>query len=304
MTSRLFLTLPLLFLSIPIASQPNEGAASTVEAEIRASLNRYVEVFNAGDAEALAQFWTEDSSYYPLDAEPIVGREAVLGSYRQLFQDNPGVKMEIADSTIAPASEGWANESGTSVLTYSDGTTETSPYEAVMKKVDGAWLIQSVVDLGEGSTPPHSEYLQALDWLIGSWKDESDGMVVATNYEWSSNRNSIRGDFSVTVNGEIEKDGIVIIGWDPIDGNIRSWTFDSGGGTAEGSWYEKNGKWYSKALHVLPDGSMGSSTRVFEKVDDNTLQWKAVNRMVDGEMLPNVGPVTLTRVSQGGGESK
>jgi uncharacterized protein (TIGR02246 family) len=287
------------FLFLPSVIQAEQDENARIIDEIRASLSQYVETFNRADAESLAQFWIEDATYTNSNGDQIVGRSTILDSFRQNFTNNPGIKMEAADTRIEPASNGQAYESGRDILTYANGTVEESSYTAVLKKVGERWLIQEVTDLGPSEPPPHYEHLKVLEWMIGSWKDEGDGMIVETTYEWSSSQNSIHGSFSIITDGKLEKDGIVVIGWDPIEQNIRSWTFDSEGGTAEAVWYEKDGKWFAKALHILPDGETGSSTRVFEKVDDKTLRWKAINREVDGELLPSIGPITLTRVENG-----
>jgi uncharacterized protein (TIGR02246 family) len=299
MTKYLLTSFLLLLVTFPANAQTEENTPSPLVTEIQSSLDEYVAVFNRGDAEALAQLWTEDATYVPSSGDPVTGRAEILKSYRQMFESNPGVKMEVADSGIEPATEGWAYEFGTDLLTYADGSVEESPYLALLKKVGDKWLIASVTDLEPAGSPSLYEVLRSLEWLIGSWQDETDGTIVETTYEWSSKGNSILGKVSIVRDGALEKDGLIVIGWDPIDQAIRSWTFDSEGGTAEGVWYEKNGKWFSKALHVLPDGGTGSSTRVFEKVDENTLRWRAVNRELDGEMLPTVGPITLTRVASG-----
>lgn len=298
MTKELLFVPLLLFAIHRVDAQAVEGATSPLIAEVRASLGQYVEVFNRADAEGLTQFWAEDASYVGSGGKRITGRGEVLGFYRDLFANNPGIRMDVADTTIEPATEGWAREFGTDILTYADGTAEESPYSAVLRKVGDKWLIQSVVDLDPSGQPSHYEKLKVLDWLIGSWREEGDGMIVETTYEWSPKQNTILGKYSMTADGVVEKDGVIVIGWDPIDQNIRSWMFDSDGGTAVGAWYEKEGKWFSKAVHVLPDGQTGSSTRVFEKLDGNSLRWRAINRQVGGEMLPTAGPVTLTRVGQ------
>ncbi len=285
-------------LFLPSVARSEGADISTITNEIRTSLDQYLETFNKGDAEKLAHYWIEDATYTDSNGNLTVGKNQILDSFQRLFQDNPGVQMRIADSRIEPASEGFAHETGLDILTYANGTVEESSYTAVLKKVGDKWLIQELIDLGPPEPPPHSEHLKILDWLIGTWKDEEDGMVVETTYEWSSKKNSILGRFSIVIDGELDKDGNIMIGWDPVDETIRSWTFDSEGGTAEAVWYEKDGKWFAKALHVLPDGETGSSTRVFEKKDDKTVRWRAINREVDGELLPNIGPITLTRVER------
>jgi len=289
--------LGLLFL--PFVARSEGADPSTITNEIRTSLDQYVETFNKGDAEKLAQFWIEDATYTDSMGNLTVGRAQILESFRKLFKDNPGIQMRIADSRIEPATEGWAFENGLDILTYDDGTIEASSYTAVLRKAGDKWLIQEVIDLGPPEPPPHSEHLKILNWLIGEWKEEGDGMIAETTYEWSSRKNSILGRFSIVIDGELDRDGNIVIGWDPVDETIRSWTFDSEGGTAEAVWYQKDGKWFAKALHVLPDGETGSSTKVFEKMDDKTIRWRAINREVDGELLPNIGPITLTRVERG-----
>ncbi len=289
----------LVLLFFPYAAPAEESENSRIVAEIKASLGQYVETFNKADAETLAQFWIEDATYVESNGDQIIGRAQILNTFKQIFTDNPGIKMEAADTLIEPASDGRAHETGRDILTYADGTVEESSYTAVLKKVGDKWLIQEVIGLEPSEPPPHYEHLKFLEFLIGRWKDEGDGMVIETTYEWSTKKNSIHGRLSIVTNGELEKEGILVIGWDPVEQTIRSWTFDSDGGTAEAVWYEKDGKWFAKALHILPDGKTGSSTRIFEKVDENTVRWKAINREVDGELLPSIGPIILKRVENG-----
>lgn len=278
-----------------IQAQPETSEETKIIDEIRASLGGYIDLFNQGNADALGAFWVEDATYTSPDGTAVSGRTAIVESFRQFFAANPGVRMEVADSVIEPATDGWAYESGVDLLTYPDGTIEEAPYTAVLRKVGDTWLLQSVADLPT-SPPPHSEYLKQLEWLIGTWRDEGEGTIIEASYEWSIQQNTIRGKFTVTTDGQLEKDAVLVIGWDPVDETIRSWMSDSEGGTAEGVWYSDQGKWLVRALHVLPDGRTGSSTRVFQPIDEKTLQFRVINREVDGEMLPNMGPTDLVRV--------
>lgn len=288
-----------IFLLLSPAEVKCEVAGDRVVEEIKATLAQYVEAFNNANAEALAQFWVEGATYTDSNGDLFVGRDEILESFRNIFRENPGIKMELAGTRIEPASPGWAKESGRNILTYADGSLMDASYTAILTNSGNRWLIHEVVDQGPAEPLPHSENLKVLEWLIGEWKDEGDGMVVETTYEWSRKQNSIQGEFSITTDGSLEKDGIAIIGWDPVEQTIRSWLFDSDGGTAEAVWYERDHRWFSKGLHVLPDGRTGSSTKVLERVDNNSIRLRVINREVDGEMLPNLGPVTLNRVEGG-----
>ena len=55
--------------------------------------------------------------------------------------------------------------------------------------------------------------------------------------------------------GQVDISGIQVIGWDPIAKAIRSWTFDSNGGFAEGKWEHRGDRWFiSPAVEYLAQG--------------------------------------------------
>ena len=67
------------------------------------------------------------------------------------------------------------------------------------------------------------------------------------------------------------------------------------GGFAVGLWRQKDKQWKIQSLHVLPDGRKASSVNLLTQVDENTFTWESTGRDVDGEILPNLGPVTVKR---------
>ena len=63
---------------------------------------------------------------------------------------------------------------------------------------------------------------------------------------------------SVTVKraGDVTLEGWQIIGWDPIEERIRSWTLTaSEGGFAEGYFTREGSRWLLQETGVAPDGS-------------------------------------------------
>ena len=86
-----------------------------------------------------------------------------------------------------------------------------------------------------------------------------------------------------------------LVGWDAARKEIRSWVFDSEGGFAEGEWSPVGDRWLVKTTATLPDGVTASSTSVFQSLDDNSFSWQKVNRVVDGEILPNIGEIIIVR---------
>jgi hypothetical protein len=97
---------------------------------------------------------------------------------------------------------------------------------------------------------------------------------------------------------DIEFEGSMVIGWDPSVKAIRSWMFDSDGGFGTGIWSQEETRWTIRTLNVLPDGRRGSSTNVYEVLNDGSVQFKSIGRVVDGEILPSVGTVKLVRESE------
>ena len=59
-----------------------------------------------------------------------------------------------------------------------------------------------------------------------------------------------------------------IIGWDAAAKRIRSWTFDSDGSFAEGSWSKKDNRWYVRKKGTTADGKMASAVNIITLVDD------------------------------------
>ena len=116
-----------------------------------------------------------------------------------------------------------------------------------------------------------------------------------TTCRWTKNKNFITRSFAVSIADLIDLEGTQVIGWDPAEKVIRSWLFDSDGGFGVGVWSRKERRWTIQALQVLPDGRRASSVNVLTQVDEDTFTWESTGREVDGEVLPNIGPVTVVR---------
>jgi hypothetical protein len=133
--------------------------------------------------------------------------------------------------------------------------------------------------------------------MIGNWVDQAGKGVVATECHWARNNNFIIRSFTVSVGMSIDMAGMQIIGWDPARKQIRSWVFDSDGGFNEGTWQKVDGQWTVQTTATLPDGRRASSTSVMKPLDDNSFAWQQVNRVVDGELLPNIDEIVIVRSS-------
>ncbi len=98
-------------------------------------------------------------------------------------------------------------------------------------KREGKWLLDRVTEEVPPVVVSNYEHLKNLEWMIGSWVDQDEQNRIETTCAWTKNRNFMTRSFSISVRDRIEMAGMQIIGWDPVAKQIRSWVFDSDGGS-------------------------------------------------------------------------
>lgn len=266
------------------------------ETAIRNAVASYVLAFNKADAKALAAMWSPEAVYInPLSDEQVVGRAAIEKQFESTFAETKGIKLDASTNSIQFISPGVAVEHGTAKLTLADQTLEDSEYTAVYVKRDGQWLLDRITEEEIVTPPSHYEQLKDLEWMVGNWVDQDDKAAVVTECKWARNNNFLVRNFEVQVRDRIDMSGMQIIGWDPAAKQIRSWVFDSEGGFGEGTWTKKDNRWYVQQSGILHDGRKSSAVNIFTYLDDNTFTLQSVNRTVDGEMLPNIDEVQITK---------
>ncbi|HVX11516.1 MAG TPA: SgcJ/EcaC family oxidoreductase [Pirellulales bacterium] len=301
MIRKLFWPMMLLLLGgVPMAAEETadddrpDNDVQQIEAEVAA----YVEAFNAKDAAALAQHWSERGVYVrPSDGARLVGREAIQKEFATTFADRPDAVLAVKVETIRFVTSEVAIEEGTALVTSAPDTIPSrTDYTAVHVKRDGEWQIDSIreTQLPE-SDDSASDRLAELAWLVGDWNDQSPDASLETKVTWTKNKTFLSYSFKISTSNVDELEGTQIVGWDPVLKVIRSWMFDSEGGFGEGVWSRDGDRWLVKFQQILADGRTASSTNVYTQVDADTFTWQSIGREVDGEFLPNVAAVTLVR---------
>jgi len=281
-------------LASAVAAEADRQAAD--EAAIRKSVEAYVAAFNQGDAKALAAMWSPEAVYTnPLSGEQVVGREAIEQQFAAIFTDAKGAKLEAKTDSIQFVSPSVGIEHGTAKVIVPDQAPEESEYTAVYVKHDDQWLLDRVTEEDVLVVPSHYEQLKDLEWMIGRWVDQDDDATVVTECNWTKNNNFMTRSFTVQIRDRIDMAGMQIIGWDSAAKQIRSWVFDSDGGFGQGTWTKKDKRWYIQQTGVLPDGRKSTAVNIITYVDDNTCTLQSVNRTVDGELLPNIEEVKITK---------
>lgn len=110
------------------------------------------------------------------------------------------------------------------------------------------------------------------------------------------NQNFISRKFSV-LDGSNEPiaSGLQIIGWDANAELIRSWLFDSDGGLIKGTWYVGDDQWTVQSVARFADGSSGSFSGAFQLHENGEHSWKKTNRVIDGQLMPNIESIRSRR---------
>jgi len=295
-TRRVILTAAMMAWSLASAIGAEADRQAADEAAIRKAVEAYVAAFNQADAKALAVLWAPEAVYTnPMSGEQVVGREAIEGQFAAIFAEAKDAKLEATTDSIGFVSPNVAVEQGTAKVILPDQAPAESQYTAVYVKREGQWLLDRVTEEDVVAVPSHSEHLKELEWMIGRWVDQDDTATVVTECDWTKNNNFITRSFTVQIQDRIDMAGMQIIGWDPAAKQIRSRVFDSDGGFGQATWKKKGNRWYIQQSGVLADGRKSSAVHIITYVDDDTCTLQAVNRTVDGELLPNVDEVEVLR---------
>lgn len=285
-----------LTLAVTMARADEPDIATSPEAEIRKAVETYVTAFNQGDAKALAAMWSPEAVYInPLSGDEVVGREAIEKQFAAMFAETKDAKLAATTDSVQFISPGVAVEHGTAKLVKADQTLEESQTTSIFIKRDGRWLLDRVTEEPIVEPISHYEQLKDLEWMVGTWTDQDDVATVTTECNWTRNNNFLVRSFAIQIADRVDMSGMQIIGWDPAAKQIRSWVFDSDGGFGQGTWTKKDNRWNIHQVGVLPDGGKTSAVNIITYVDDHTCTLQSINRTVDGELIPNVDEVTITK---------
>ncbi len=276
------------------AGQP--GEASGDEAAIRKADEAYVQAFNRHDAKALSEAWSPDAVYLNrTTGDEVTGRAAIAEEFTAVFKHQPEVKLDLSVQSIRFVSPNVAVEQGIAKTLAPKAEPEEEEYSAVYVRREGQWLLDRVTEKSKETAPTAYEQLKPLEWMIGHWVDKDDKVDIETECKWTKNQSFITRSFTVAAEGQINLSGMQVIGWDPAAKTVHSWTFDSDGGFAEGTWTFQKGRWFIRNKGVLADGRKASMVNVIKPVDQNSFTWQTVDRTAGGEFLPNIDEVLIVR---------
>jgi uncharacterized protein (TIGR02246 family) len=244
-----------------------------------------------GDAKALADLWTEEGEYIGGTGTAIHGRSAIEAAYAQNFAKDPRTKVELSIDSIRFVSRASAIVEGHAQSQKGKADQPgSSRFSMLLARENGNWLIALLREW-----PDEGITLRDMKWLIGTWTARTEGGEIHTTYEWDETKKFIRCRFTVK-NKDNTVSGTQFIGRDPRTGNLRSWLFESEGGFGEAEWSWDGKRWIQDATGVQADGDELTATNILTPIDKDSFTWQSIDRTEDGEDMPNIPPVKVTRV--------
>ena len=278
-----------------------EKADARLESTIRDSAAKFVQTFDAGDAEAITKLFVEDGEFIDDQGVTYRGPAELKEVFERFFTQFPGVKLTLEIESVRRIGPNLAIEEGARLLTREkEGVAGQVRYVAIHAMVEGQWRLASVREfVDEPPATPH-DFLQPLAWLVGDWINEGGDATVRLSYRWSDDKNFLLGDFQVIRANKTESTSSVRIGWDPQLQKIRSWLFEADGSFSEGRWTlvpaeSAPESWVVKSTGTLSDGQGGSATLRYTRIAKDRFQIEGRDRLIGDETADDFSVVIVRR---------
>lgn len=267
------------------------------EKSIRNAVQAYQEAYNQQDAKKLTGLWASDATYFnPMTGESAKGREAIEKLFKEKFAQGKDRHLDIKIKSIEFPNADEAIENGLMKLTVPDQPEQQFAYQVGFVKENGKWLVDAIHEIELQEPTSNFEQLKDLEWLVGKWEDSDGNVQILFDNQWDKYKNFITQHFKMDIYGQDDIEGKQIIAWDPAKEVIRSWVFDSDGGFGEGTWEKVDKSWYATMNFTLSDGRIATSINIYTPVDEHSYTFASVEREVDGEILPDMNPVTVEKI--------
>lgn len=274
-----------------------QNAPSNNEQEIRQFFQEYVDTFNQHNFKELAQFWADDATYTnPMTQASIQGRDAIANEMKNWFEDAQVDNLKARVVRVFMTNDNQATARGVFHLSFKDAKPAvTNIFQAELEKNGDNWQFKKIQQVRQDPSVSHEKELEKLSWLIGEWESKDSDVALNIETKWDIFKNFLVQNITVNIFDLKALEARQIIAWDPVSKEIKSWMFDSDGGFGTGKWYQKEDSWFVDSAYTLPDGRKASAINIYTPSDKNSFEWESEGRDINGEILPNIEPITVER---------
>jgi hypothetical protein len=266
------------------AGAPPQGDANAV----RAAAREFLGAARRGDEGALRKMWTPAGDFADASGKVLKAAELIHQLAALPKADAGATDDSISDATLRFVTPDVAIIDGmTDRACETDGSILTRRFTAVWVKREGKWLLDSLREAAVEASPLN-EHLKPLEWLVGEWVGTTDDASILVSSHWCDEGNFVVREFAFARDGGGTISGTQRIGWDAINGKIKSWTFDSQGGAGEENWRRDGKRWIVDTVDVTADGKKGKTSSVYVPGDENHFVWEVAGADVAGVPLKPV----------------
>lgn len=268
-------------------SQETDPNKASLEA-LAANAEAFVKAHNEGNAEAISKLFIPEGEIILSTGEIVSGRAEIQQFYSDLFSGEIRPRAALEAGSVRFVTPKLAIEDGTLHVTRPTGEVISHHYTSTQtQQDDGSWLTASIRDEIEDIAPA-SEKLLPLEWMIGDWIIEKNGLRTFLTFKWSDDGPFIDGKAVTEMAGEENTSSTYRIGWNNNRKNYVSWAFDSFGGHMTSQWTKNSSGWLLRASGVTADGEVNHSTQTIEP--DPSLQhytWSTRDQTIGNNSLPD-----------------
>ncbi|MEQ8786095.1 MAG: nuclear transport factor 2 family protein [Pirellulaceae bacterium] len=274
-------------------------AVHAEESAIREFVAAYVKAFNEHDLEVVTGMWTEDAAHTDRDTgERTEGRGEILADVAETFKTQPDARLAGSVDRVRMIQENVASVAGRTTFLSPETGASVADFTAILVHEGGRWMIDSIEESTVAQPTTARDALAELEWLVGRWVDEGEGLRVVTTVRWTPGGAFLLRSFVAQTEEGVAQQGTQIIGWDPRSREIRSWSFNADGSFGDGVWSKSGEQWLIKSTQTLAGGDAASGTYVLSRVDDDTITLKLIGHEVEGQPQPAREAVTVVRAAE------
>lgn len=275
------------------AAQAKSAPAADVAA-IRAAAAAYRGALAKGDAAAVRAAWMADGDIIDSLGNVLSAAEVLAVGGERPPAERAGDR--VGETRLRFVSPDVALEDGTLDVTVPGMAAPlTGSFTAVWVRQGAAWKLAGVRE-AERPVVVDASSLVDLDWMVGTWvlvpdDDEAEqaGSMEMT-VRWDAGKTFLVREARLTPpedSGEPIVELQQRIGWDPLVGRIRSWSFSSDGSRAEATWFRDGTSWIARGGSVLPDGTQLQSTNIYTYDGKDRCVWRVIRSpLVSGDGQP------------------
>lgn len=267
-----------------------------LERQIRDSAELFAKTYNAQDAKGVAALFTSAGEIIDETGHVTQGTAAIEQMFTDCFTTTPEKRIALQINSIRLLNADTAGEEGRLLISGTkDKSIHSIRYSVLHVREGTTWLVASARNYASDEPDSAHEHLRQLEWMVGNWVDEGPDSLVTASCRWDDSGNFLLRDYQIQRAGHTVMSGTQRIGWDALGKQLKSWTFDSEGGSASGHWHHKGDQWILDLTGVSADGKLGTATHVYTNASPHVMKWHAVQRTLGGEPLDDLPEVSIVR---------